>query len=79
VIFERLLGRVTSIIPRFSATIVEQKYNGLLERYGLALADLFQAPERVRECLAAQALPQELQAAFDATSSNLGKSFSAIR
>ncbi len=68
------------MIPRFSShTIIDTKANGLLERYGLALTDLFQNPEKVREQLAAQALPQELQAAFDSAGSSLGKSFATIR
>jgi len=79
IVYKALLNRVTPIIPRFSATIVDTKANGLLERYGLTLTDVFQTPDKVREQLAAQALPQELQAAFDAANSNLGKSFATIR
>ena len=79
VVYQSLLGRTTPIIPRFSATVVETKANGLLERYGLTLVDLFQGPDKIREQLAAHALPQELQAAFDAANSNLAKSFAAIR
>ncbi len=79
VVYNALLGRVTPIVPRFSATVVDAKTNGLLERYGLTLTDLFETPERVRECLAAQALSQELQSAFAAANSNLDQSFTAIR
>jgi bacillithiol biosynthesis cysteine-adding enzyme BshC len=79
VVYQELLNRVTPIIPRFSATIVDTKANGLLERYNLALTDVFQNPDKVREQLAAQSLSQELQSAFDAANSNLGKSFATIR
>jgi len=79
VIYQALLGRVTPIVPRFSATIIDAKANGLLERYGLALTDLFETAEKLRERLAAQALPQELQTAFDHAGSSLTKSFGAIR
>jgi uncharacterized protein YllA (UPF0747 family) len=79
VVYQALLGRITPIIPRFSSTIIDTKVNGLLERYSLTLTDLFQNPEKVREQLAAQALPQELQAAFDSAGSSLGKSFATIR
>jgi bacillithiol biosynthesis cysteine-adding enzyme BshC len=79
VVFQALLGRVTPIIPRFSATIIEIKANVLLERYSLNLPDLFNTPEKIRERLAAQALPQELQSAFDDAGNSLSKSFSAIR
>jgi bacillithiol biosynthesis cysteine-adding enzyme BshC len=79
VVYKALLGRLTPIIPRFSATIVDAKANGLLERYGLTLTDFFQNPDKVREHLAGQALPQELQSAFDAAGNSLGKSFATIR
>src|SRR4029077_10504248 len=41
VVYEKLLGRVTPILPRFSATVVEQKPKVLLERYELALPEVF--------------------------------------
>jgi bacillithiol biosynthesis cysteine-adding enzyme BshC len=79
VVYETLLGRVTPIIPRFSATIVEPKLKGLLERYGLRLPDLFHGPEAVRELMASRALPKELQSAFDQAETSLEKSLTAIR
>jgi bacillithiol synthase len=65
VVYETLLGRVTPIIPRFSATLIEAKPQTLMERYNLALPDLFHGPEHLRETLAGRTLPQDLQAAFD--------------
>lgn len=74
-----LLGRVTPIGPRFSATIVEPKPKTFLERYGLRLADLFQGPEALRELMASRTLPKELQSAFDQAEASLEKSLAAIR
>jgi bacillithiol biosynthesis cysteine-adding enzyme BshC len=79
VVYEALLGRVTPIVPRFSATIVESKAKGLLERYGLRLPDLFQGPESLREQMASRTLPKELQTAFDQAEASLEKSLTAIR
>jgi bacillithiol biosynthesis cysteine-adding enzyme BshC len=79
VIYQALLGRTTPVLPRFSATVLEPKPQALLERYGLALPDLFPGPEQLRERLAAQALPQELQSAFEKAGSEVGRSFTAIR
>jgi bacillithiol biosynthesis cysteine-adding enzyme BshC len=79
VVYEALLGRVTPIIPRFSATIVEPKPSGILERYGLRLPDLFPGPEILREHMAARTLPKELQSAFDQAEASLEKSLAAIR
>jgi len=79
VVYEALLGRVTPIVPRLSATIVEPKPKGLLERYGLRLPDLFQGPEKLRELMASRALPKDLQSAFDQAEASLEKSLAAIR
>jgi uncharacterized protein YllA (UPF0747 family) len=79
VVYEALLGRVTPVVPRFSATIVEAKPKGLLERYGLRVPDLFPGPETLREQMAARTLPKELQSAFDHAESSLEKSLVAIR
>ena len=79
VVYELLLGRVTPIVPRFSATIVEPKPKTLLERYGLRLPDLFQGPENLREQMASRTLPEELQSAFDQAETSLEKSLAAIR
>jgi bacillithiol biosynthesis cysteine-adding enzyme BshC len=79
VVYEAVLGRVTPIVPRFSATIVEPKPKGLLERYGLRLPDLFQGPEKLRELMASRTLPKELQSAFDQAEASLEKSLGAIR
>jgi len=63
--YRTLLGHVTPIVPRFSATLIEAKPQSLLERYSLSLPDLFNGPEAAREALAKRALPQDLQSAFD--------------
>ena len=79
VVYQKLLGRVTPIVPRFSATLVEPKLSSLLERYGITLTDVFQGPEPVREELAARALPGELRSGFDTTEASLKTSLGAIR
>lgn len=79
VVYEALLGRVTPVVPRFSATVVEAKPKGLLERYGLRVPDLFQGPEALREQMATRTLPKELQSAFDHAEGSLEKSLATIR
>ena len=79
VVYQALLGRITPILPRFSATIVESKAQRLLERYHLAFPDVFHGPERLRENLAARILPDELQAAFDNANSSVEKSIKTVR
>ena len=78
-VYEMLVGRVTPIVPRFSATLVEPKIQRLLERHGVGVLDVFSGPEALRQKLAARNLPQELQAAFDITNKSLDSNLAKIR
>ena len=78
VVYQALLGRITPVVPRFSATLIEPKPKSLLERYGLSFTDLLR-PEPVRELLAAHALPQDLQSAFDRANASTRQAIAAIR
>ena len=78
VVYQKLLGRVTPILPRFSATLVEPKAESLRERYRLAFPDLFEGPEPVRERLAAETLPQEAAKSFEDANRGLERSLHSI-
>lgn len=71
VVYDKVLGRITPAVPRFSATLVEPKAAGLLERYALLLTDVFHGPERLRELLAERALPADLKSAFQTAAESL--------
>jgi bacillithiol biosynthesis cysteine-adding enzyme BshC len=79
VVYKALLGRVTPVVARFSATVVDAKVQRLLERYGLRLPDLFHGPETLREQMAAGILPKDLQSAFEQAEASLEKSLTTIR
>jgi bacillithiol biosynthesis cysteine-adding enzyme BshC len=79
VVYEKLLGRVTPILPRFSATLVEAKPARILTRYQLGLPDLFQGPEKVREAIAARSLPSDLQSCFAGAYGSVEQSMAALR
>src|SRR5208282_2366063 len=64
-VYEKILGRVTPIVPRFSATLVEPKVQRWLQQYGIAVLDTFHGPESLRHTLASRTLPAGLQAAFE--------------
>jgi bacillithiol synthase len=78
VVYDKLLGRVTPAVPRFSATLMEPKAASLLERYSLKLTDVLEGPERLRETLAERALPADLKAAFEAAEKSLDQSLKRI-
>src|SRR5579862_3873872 len=64
-VYEALLGRVTPVVPRFSATIVEPKTQRLLEKHGISVTDTFDGPETLRQEIASHSLPADLKAAFE--------------
>jgi bacillithiol biosynthesis cysteine-adding enzyme BshC len=79
VVYKELLGRVTPILPRFSATLVDPKAQRLLERYQLSMPDMFAGPEKLRQALATCTLPSDLQGRFAEAKAALEKSLSSIR
>jgi bacillithiol biosynthesis cysteine-adding enzyme BshC len=79
VVYEKLLGRVTPILPRFSATLLEAKPERILTRYQLGLPDVFLGPERVREAIAARSLPPDLQARFSEAYASAEQSMATVR
>jgi bacillithiol synthase len=79
VVYRALLGRVTAVVPRFSATLIEAKPQSFLAKYDLRVQDVFQGPEKLLEQLAERALPADLQAAFAKADSAIEKSVKEIQ
>ena len=79
VVYEKLLGRVTPILPRFSATLLEPKPERILTRYQLALPDVFHGQEKVREAIAARSLPPDLQTRFTEAYASAERTVTAVR
>ena len=79
VVYEELAGRITPILPRFSATLIDQKAQALLEKYRLAVPDVFHGPEALRETIGAHLLPPNLQSSFDQATAAVERSMKAVR
>lgn len=79
VVYEKLVGRVTPIVPRFSATLIEPKMQRLFEKHGITIADVFNGPESLRNHIAARHLPKDLQAAFEAAKLSFDANFSSVK
>jgi len=77
-VYEKILGRVTPIVPRFSATLVEPKVQRWLRQYGITVLDTFHGPDALRHTLGARTLPADLQAAFERANKSVEESFSSL-
>lgn len=64
VLYERLLGRVTPVMPRLSATLIEPRIQQWLAKYHLHFADVMRSPSDLRMVLAKSSMPPELQQRF---------------
>jgi bacillithiol synthase len=78
-VYEILLKRVTPLVPRFSATLLEPKIQRLMERHEISVLDVFSGSDALRQQLAERNLPQELQAAFDVANKSLESNLATIR
>ncbi|MGO9519254.1 MAG: bacillithiol biosynthesis cysteine-adding enzyme BshC [Candidatus Korobacteraceae bacterium] len=65
VLYEKLLGRITPILPRMSATLIGPRIERLLLKYEVELPELFHGECQLRDCLAARSLPPELKHNFE--------------
>ncbi len=65
VVYEKLLGRVTTVLPRLSATLLEPRVERLLTKYGIELPELFQGETQLRDSLATRSLPADLKTDFE--------------
>jgi bacillithiol biosynthesis cysteine-adding enzyme BshC len=58
VLYERILGRVTPALPRFSATLIEPAIGDLLRQHNLTLGQVFaENPASLGQLLAARSIP----------------------
>jgi bacillithiol synthase len=78
-VYEKLLHRVTPVVPRFSATLVDPKIQRLLQKNRLTEGDVLQEPSALRQRLAAQNLPEDLQEAFTLAARSLESNMATVR
>ena len=79
VVYRKLAGRVTPVVPRIFATLIEPRSAKLLDRYQLSLTDLFNTPEKTRELVAARALPDSILTSFDLAAEHVEKALALIQ
>ena len=64
VVYEKLLGRVTPIVPRLSATLLDARDQRLLKRYKAGVKEIFQHGAKLGEFLASRSLPLDVEHKF---------------
>lgn len=79
VVYEEVLGRLTPVLPRFSATLLDARAQRLMAKYQLTLPDLFHGSEALRDLLALRSLPPELQRSFDDADRSLTTALDSVR
>ena len=79
VVYRKLAGRVTPVVPRIFATLIEPRIAKLMDRYQLSLPDLFNTPEKTRELVASRALPDSILKSFDLAAEHVEKALALIQ
>lgn len=78
-VYRKLASRVTPVLPRIFATLIEPRQAKLMERYGFTLPDVFVGPDKLREVVASRALPASVSKSFDAAAEHLEQALAAIQ
>jgi bacillithiol biosynthesis cysteine-adding enzyme BshC len=65
VIYKKLLGRMTVILPRSAYTILDAKAEKLLKRYGLKVEDVWRGSQELRRKMETASVPPALGKNFD--------------
>ncbi len=59
VVYQQVLGRVTPILPRLSATLIEPAIGAVMAQHEVSLPDAMRTPEDLAQRLGARAMPIE--------------------
>jgi bacillithiol biosynthesis cysteine-adding enzyme BshC len=79
VVYRKLAGRATPIVPRIFATLIEPRIAKLMDRYQLSLPDLFNTPEKTRELVGSRALPDSILKSFDLAAEHVERALALIQ
>ncbi len=78
-VYQKLLGRVTPVLPRLSLTVINSRMERLLHRYGIQLPDLFHGTECLCETLARKVLPPSTQQSFEDAAQTVEKTLARLQ
>lgn len=79
VLYERVRGRVTPILPRMSATILEPAIAAVMQQHEISLPDAFCTAEEIAQRLGARAMPIEAKKKLAAAGNALDDALTAAQ
>ena len=78
VLYRAILGRVTAVLPRLSATLVEAKIATVMDRHEVQLPDALTTADALAQRLAARAMPVEGKRKLAAAGNSLEGDLTAV-
>jgi bacillithiol biosynthesis cysteine-adding enzyme BshC len=77
-VYRKLASRVTPVVPRIFATLIEPRQAKLLHRYSIKVSDIFIGPEKLKEVIGVRVLPESVMKSLDAAEQHLNQDLEAI-
>jgi bacillithiol biosynthesis cysteine-adding enzyme BshC len=78
-IYRTVLGRMPVAVPRTGFTILDQRTEKLMGRYGVTLPDLFHGEDALRQKIAGHIIPPTLQRAIENTQAGVDAALERLR
>jgi len=78
VLYERILGRITPVLPRLTTTLLEPAVASVMDRDEVQLPDAMTTPEALAQRLGARAMPIELKRRVAAVGNALDAELTAL-
>ncbi|MDR3746333.1 MAG: bacillithiol biosynthesis cysteine-adding enzyme BshC [Acidobacteriaceae bacterium] len=79
VLYQRILGRITPILPRLTATLIEPAIGEIMAQHEVALPDAMRSTEELAQRLAARAMPIETKRRLAETGNALDQALAAAQ
>jgi bacillithiol biosynthesis cysteine-adding enzyme BshC len=78
-IYRTILGRMPVAVPRTGFTILDQRTEKLMTRYGIAFTDLFHGEDVLRQRIAAHIIPPTLRRTIEDTHASVDTAIDRLR
>lgn len=79
VVYEKLLGRVTPVVARFAATLIEPRVAKLVEKHRVRPQEAFLGAEKFGEVMATRNLPADVEARFNTAQGDLERAIAEMQ